>query len=190
MYIYIFLSFLFTFFFFLLFSFYPLLFSPYPLEIFFSHTCLFSRKFIVSLSLSFSPVVWNSFQSINSFPKSIVFFSSFFSLSGIFFSLSVSRGLFSLYLPELDFSGFLLDRFYVPNDFSDSSFKIVLPSLSVRIQGISLSIFPVDSSRNRFDFRPLPSPKLSRIPPLATLSLSFVPPLGIFTSSFESLRAL
>lgn len=170
---------------------FTLFFSPLILSrSFFPHTCLFSRKFIVSLSLSFSPAVWNSFQSINSFPKSIVFFSPFFSLSAIFFSLSVSRELFSLYLPELDFSGFLLDQFYVPNDFSDSSFKIVLPSLSVRIQGISLSIFPVDSSRNRLDFRPLPSPKLSRIPPLATLSLSFVPPLGIFTSSFESLRAL
>lgn len=184
MYIYIFLSFLFTFFFFSYFFHFTLFFSPLILSrSFFPHTCLFSRKFIVSLSLSFSPAVWNSFQSINSFPKSIVFPSPFF-------SLSVSRGLFSLYLPELDFSGFLLDRFYVPNDFSDSSFKIVLPSLSVRIQGISLSIFPVDSSRNRLDFRPLPSPKLSRIPPLATLSLSFVPPLGIFTSSFESLRAL
>lgn len=183
MYIYIFLSFLFTFFFFLLFSFYPLLFSPYPLEIFFSSHVPFLKK-VHRLSFTFFLSRCLEFVSIHQFVSQI---DRFFSP---FFSLSVSRGLFSLYLPELDFSGFLLDRFYVPNDFSDSSFKIVLPSLSVRIQGISLSIFPVDSSRNRLDFRPLPSPKLSRIPPLATLSLSFVPPLGIFTSSFESLRAL
>lgn len=183
MYIYIFLSFLFTFFFFLTFFILPSSFLPLSSRDLFFFTRAFSQESSSSLFHFLSFSVWNSFQSINSFPKSIVFPSPFF-------SLSVSRGLFSLYLPELDFSGFLLDRFYVPNDFSDSSFKIVLPSLSVRIQGISLSIFPVDSSRNRLDFRPLPSPKLSRIPPLATLSLSFVPPLGIFTSSFESLRAL
>lgn len=183
MYIYIFLSFLFTFFFFLTFFILPSSFLPLSSRDLFFLTRAFSQESSSSLFHFLSFSVWNSFQSINSFPKSIVFPSPFF-------SLSVSRGLFSLYLPELDFSGFLLDRFYVPNDFSDSSFKIVLPSLSVRIQGISLSIFPVDSSRNRLDFRPLPSPKLSRIPPLATLSLSFVPPLGIFTSSFESLRAL
>lgn len=191
MYIYIFLSFLFTFFFFLTFFILPSSFLPLSSRDLFFLTRAFSQESSSSLfhflSLPLSGIRFN--PSIR-FPNRSFFFSPFFSLSGIFFSLSVSRGLFSLYLPELDFSGFLLDRFYVPNDFSDSSFKIVLPSLSVRIQGISLSIFPVDSSRNRLDFRPLPSPKLSRIPPLATLSLSFVPPLGIFTSSFESLRAL
>lgn len=180
MYIYIFLSFLFTFFFFLTFFILSSSFLPLSSRDLFFLTRAFSQESSSSLFHFLSFSVWNSFQSINSFPKSIVFPSPFF-------SLSVSRGLFSLYLPELDFSGFLLDRFYVPNDFSDSSFKIVLPSLSVRIQGISLSIFLVDSSRNRLDFRPLP--KLSRIPPLATLSLSFVPPLGIFTSSFESCSA-
>lgn len=160
--------------FFFLTFFITLFFSPLILSrSFFPRTCFLSRKFIVSLFLS--RCLEYSFQSTNSFPKSIVFFFSF-----LFFIRTVSRGLFSLYLRRSSLV-FRLDRFH--------AFRVVsqipplrLSFLLYRIQGISLSIFPVDSSQNRLDFRSLP-PRLSRIPPLATLSLSFVPPLGIFTSS-------
>ena len=155
---------------------FTLFFSPLILSrSFFPRTCFLSRKFIVSLFLS--RCLEYSFQSTNSFPKSIVFFFSF-----LFFIRTVSRGLFSLCLRRscllLGFSSRLIPR--VPSGFSDSSFKIVLPSLS------NPRNFTLDFSCR---FLPEPTwfsslpPRLSRIPPLATLSLSFVPPLGIFTSS-------
>lgn len=77
---------------------FTLFFSPLILSrSFFPHTCLFSRKFIVSLSLSFSPAVWNSFQSINSFPKSIVFFLSFlFFIRNLLFFISLKGIIFPL----------------------------------------------------------------------------------------------
>lgn len=174
--IYIFLSFLFAFFFsFLLFS---LPFSSLPLssrDLFFL-TRAFSQE--SSSSLSFSLAVWNiRFNPPIRFPNRSFFSSPFFSLSG------QSQGDYfpSIFVVLDFFLVFRLDRFH--------AFRVVsqipplrLSFLLYRIQGISLSIFPVDSSRNRLDFRSLP-PRLSRIPPLATLSLSFVPPLGIFTSS-------
>lgn len=112
--------------FFFLTFFITLFFSPLILSrSFFPHTCFLSRKFIVSLFLS--RCLEYSFQSTNSFPKSIVFFFSF-----LFFIRTVSRGLFSLCLRRscllLGFSSRLIPR--VPSGFSDSSFKIVLPSLS------------------------------------------------------------
>lgn len=128
--------------------------------------------------LSFSLAVWNiRFNPPIRFPNRSFFSSPFFSLSG------QSQGDYfpSIFVVLDFFLVFRLDRFH--------AFRVVsqipplrLSFLLYRIQGISLSIFPVDSSQNRLDFRSLP-PRLSRIPPLATLSLSFVPPLGIFTSS-------
>lgn len=175
--IYIFLSFLFAFFFFFL-TFFILPSSSLPLSsrdlFFLAHA--FSQE--SSSSLSFSLAVWNiRFNPPIRFPNRSFFSSPFFSLSG------QSQGDYfpSIFVVLDFFLVFRLDRFH--------AFRVVsqipplrLSFLLYRIQGISLSIFPVDSSRNRLDFRSLP-PRLSRIPPLATLSLSFVPPLGIFTSS-------
>lgn len=114
-YIYIFLSFLLTFFFFYFFH-SSLFFSPLILSrSFFPHTCLLSRKFIVSLFLSRCL----EFVSIHQFVfSSIAFFFSF-----LFFIKTVSRGLFFFYLCRsrtwlLQFSSRSIPR--VPNGFSDS----------------------------------------------------------------------
>lgn len=134
---------------------FTLFFSPLILSrSFFPHTCFLSRKFIVSLFLS--RCLEYSFQSTNSFPKSIVFFFSF-----LFFIRTVSRGLFSLCLRRscllLGFSSRLIPR--VPSGFSDSSFKIVLPSLS------NPRNFTLD-----FSCRFLPEPTWFSFPPSKVVS--------------------
>lgn len=167
--IYIFLSFLFAFFFsFLLFS---LPFSSLPLssrDLFFL-TRAFSQE--SSSSLSFSLAVWNiRFNPPIRFPNRSFFSSPFFSLSG------QSQGDYfpSIFVVLDFFLVFRLDRFH--------AFRVVsqipplrLSFLLYRIQGISLSIFPVDSSRNRLDFRPSLQGCLEYRPWLHFPSLSFRP---------------
>lgn len=153
---------------------YPFLLSPYPLEIFFSsHVLSLKKVHRLSLSLSLSGIFVSIHQFVFQIDRFFLLLSFLYQSQGDYFP--------SIFVVLDFFLVFRLDRFH--------AFRVVsqipplrLSFLLYRIQGISLSIFPVDSSQNRLDFRSLP-PRLSRIPPLATLSLSFVPPLGIFTSS-------
>lgn len=153
---------------------YPFLLSPYPLEIFFSsHVLSLKKVHRLSLSLSLSGIFVSIHQFVSQIDRFFLLLSFLYQSQGDYFP--------SIFVVLDFFLVFRLDRFH--------AFRVVsqipplrLSFLLYRIQGISLSIFPVDSSQNRLDFRSLP-PRLSRIPPLATLSLSFVPPLGIFTSS-------